>query len=80
VVFLVSCSAGSEATGSLASLASPRVAKVPNQPTGRSFMGNVMDTLMLKNSFRRTSISVEPVLQNTHQVNLVLEFIMSHVL
>lgn len=61
----VSCSVGSEAT---ASLASPMDTKVPNQLAGRSFMSNVMDTLLFKNSFRRRSISVEPVLQNSHQV------------
>lgn len=59
------CSVGSEVT---ASLASPRDTKVPNQPTGRSFMSNVMDTLLFKNSFRRRSISVEPGLQNSQQV------------
>ena len=68
------CSVGSEAT---ASFASPRGTKVPNQPTGRSFMSNVMDTLLLKNSFRRRSISVEPGLQNLaepgQQVNIFLE-------
>jgi guanine nucleotide-exchange factor len=57
-------SEGSEAT---ASLASPRDNKVPNLPTGKSFMSNVMDTLLMKNSFRRRSISVEPVTQNHHQ-------------
>ncbi|KAG0557352.1 hypothetical protein KC19_11G122800 [Ceratodon purpureus] len=57
-------SEGYEAT---ASLASPRESKVPNQPTGRSFMSNVMDTLLFKNSFRRRSISVEPGLQNPQQ-------------
>lgn len=41
---------------------------MPNLPTGKSFMSNVMDTLLMKNSFRRRSISVEPVTQNHHQV------------
>lgn len=63
------CSAGSEAT---ASLTSPRDTKVPNQPTGRSFMSNVMDTLLFKNSFRRRSITVEPGLQNSQQVIYLL--------
>lgn len=48
------CYVGSEAT------ASPVNSKVPNQPTGRSFMGNVMDTLMLKNTTFR-SVRGKPV-------------------
>lgn len=70
---------GSEAT---ASLSSPRDAKVAgigmfgNQATGRSFMGNMMDTLLLKNmTFRnQKSKAADPGVHNTTQV-IILSFL-----
>lgn len=68
---------GSETT---TSLASPKVASsgvFSNQTTGRSFMSNVMDTLLLKNTtFRSNRVkTVEPGVHNSPQVIFICVFV-----